>query len=284
MNKHKVHVNGIDMVYEEYGHSNERAIVLLHGFCGSSLYWHKVCPQLSKHYRVILPNLRGHGGTEVPDGVYTMETMADDILGLIDLLGLDKTVIFGHSMGGYVALAFADKYSHRLSGFGLIHSTALPDTPVVKAKRLQDIEDIKRDGIHEYVEKMTERLFVESTREEIPDEVHRIKSVGKVMQPEGAIHALEGMRIRKDRSAVLYEANFPVLLVAGSEDHVISPDEAFGVNEGHVPRSTFNYPHISENTFEGIAHMSLVEVPEQLARLMANYLRTLHERETLRIL
>ncbi|ACT00527.1 alpha/beta fold hydrolase [Paenibacillus sp. JDR-2] len=284
MDKHKVNVNGIDMVYEECGQENEKAIILLHGFCGSSHYWHNVCPLLTDHYRVIMPQLRGHGETSVPDNVYTMEVMADDINALIEKLGIDKTVVFGHSLGGYVTLALADKYPDKLAGFGLIHSTALPDTEEVKRKRYQDISFIQKEGIEPYVHDLIPKLFKESKRQDMPDEVEKVKEAGLKMSAKGAIHTLEGMMMRPDRSAMLHEACYPILLVAGAEDEVVSPDDTFSVNDKETPKSTYEYPHIQENTFEGVAHMSLVEAPEQLARVIANYLRTLSEKEPVRAL
>src|SRR4030095_2437093 len=102
MEKQRIHVNGIDLVYEECGSSNGNVIVLLHGFCGSSLYWQKICPMLSDQYRVIIPDLRGHGGSSSPEGTYTMEVMAEDISALLQALQIEKVVMFGHSLGGYV--------------------------------------------------------------------------------------------------------------------------------------------------------------------------------------
>ncbi|MFF2090218.1 alpha/beta fold hydrolase [Paenibacillus sp. NPDC058174] len=282
MEKHTVHVNGIDMVYEECGSGNKKTVILLHGFCGSSRYWHKVCPLLSDNYRIIMPQLRGHGETTAPEGAYTMELMADDVLCLMDKLGIHKASLFGHSLGGYITLAFADQYPHRLAGLGLIHSTALPDSETMKQKRLEDIDTIREGGIAAYISELIPKLFLESKREEKQEDVDEFIRAGKRMKPEGAIHTLEGMMQRPDRSKVLAKANFPILLVAGAKDDVISPIATFSLTESGAYKSTYDYPHISENTFEGVAHMSLVEAPDQLSRVIANYLKTLNEKETVR--
>ncbi|HIW31959.1 MAG TPA: alpha/beta hydrolase [Candidatus Paenibacillus intestinavium] len=278
MNKHKVSVNGIDMVYEECGESSGIAVILIHGFCGSALYWHKVCPLLSEKYRIIMPHLRGHGESSTPKGIYSMEAMADDIYKLIEQLEIDKVVMFGHSLGGYVALAFAEMYEDKLIGLGLIHSTALPDTEEVKEKRRQDIEDICDNGINQYVKKLIPKLFMDSKLGKMQPEVYDIITVGLDMTSEGAIHTLEGMMRRSDRSHVLANATYPILLVAGAEDEVISPLDTFSITGEEVTDSTFGYPHILENTFDGVAHMSLVEVPNQLSRVIANYLKLLYEK------
>ena len=283
MEKRKINVNNMDMVYEECGENNEWTVVLLHGFCGSSRYWHKVCPLLSDKYRIIMPQLRGHGSTSAPNDGYSMEAMADDILGLLDALSIEKVVMFGHSLGGYVTLAFADKYPKKLQGLGLIHSTALPDSEDKKKKRQQDIRDISQHGIEEYVNKLIPNLFTKSKLKELHEELTEIISIGMEMSPKGAMKALEGMLQRPDRSHVLTKANYPILLVAGAQDDVISPLETFSITNENIIDSTFGYPHILENTFEDVAHMSLIEAPNQLSRMIANYMKILYEKEELRL-
>ncbi|MEF2246781.1 alpha/beta fold hydrolase [Paenibacillus sp. IITD108] len=282
MKKHIASVNGNDLVYEECGESSRRVIILLHGFCGSSHYWHKVCPLLSDKYRIIMPQLRGHGGSYAPDGDYSIEAMADDIYKLMVKLELDKVVMFGHSLGGYVALAFAEKYKERLLGLGLIHSTALPDTEETKEKRRHDIDDISANGINSYVEKLVPKLFTESKKQNMQEDIQHIVHIGLHMNQEGAIGALQAMMNRPDRSHVLAEADYPILLVAGAEDDVISPLDSFTITCKGVADSTFGYPHILENTFEDVSHMSLVEVPNQLSRVIANYLKIVYEKAELR--
>lgn len=278
MQRHIVSVNGLEMNVETCGEQNERAIVLLHGFCGSSQYWHKVCPLLSEHYYVIMPQLRGHSASSISTGTYSMEMMADDIYEIIQHFHIDKCVMFGHSLGGYVALAFAEKYSDRLLGLGLVHSTALPDHEQAITARKQAITEIQKVGIEQYIMKLVPSLYSESKHDEMQEEIRQTVAIGLDMTPEGAIHTLEGMMERPDRSHVLIEAGYPILLVAGAEDQIIPPYISFSINGKVVTDSTFRYPHILENTFENVAHMSMLEVPNQLARVMANYLKTVHER------
>lgn len=282
MEKQRIHVNGIDLVYEECGNSNGNAIVLLHGFCGSSLYWQKICPMLSDQYRVIIPDLRGHGESSSPEGTYTMEAMAEDIAALLQALRIEKVVMFGHSLGGYVTAAFAEKYPEKLAGFALIHSTVLPDTDAVKEKRAADIEAIREKGISKYLYSIIPDLFSDAKLGEMRDEVNELIGVGQQMEAHAVISTLLGMMQRPDRSHVLAKAKYPVLLVAGAEDAVIKPDDTFTVTSLEQSETTYKYPHILETTFEDVAHMSLVEVSDQLARVMSTYLKTLLEREKTR--
>ncbi|WP_424767417.1 alpha/beta fold hydrolase [Paenibacillus sp. sgz302251] len=282
MEKKRIDVNGIDLVYEECGSRNKKVIVLLHGFCGSSLYWHNICPMLNEQYRVIAPNLRGHGGTSSPEGIYTMETMAEDVMKLLEALDIQKVTMFGHSLGGYVTAAFADKYSNMLNGLALIHSTIMPDSDDGKKKRIMDIEAIRDKGIGPYVRGLIPNLFNEEKLSEMRDEVDQFIKIGQEIKPEAAIATLEGMKLRPDRSHVLAEAQYPVLIVAGAADAVIKPDDSFTVTSLETPLETYHFPHILETTFEDVAHMSFVEVSDQLARVMSTYLKTLYERESTR--
>ncbi|WP_141502000.1 alpha/beta fold hydrolase [Paenibacillus luteus] len=282
MEKQRIHVNGIDLGYEECGSSQGSAIVLLHGFCGSSQYWQKICPMLGDQYRVIIPDLRGHGESSAPEGTYTMDIMADDIAALLEALEIEKVVMFGHSLGGYVTAAFADKYPDKLAGFALIHSTALPDTETAKEKRADDIAEIREKGVSKYLYGIIPNLFTDEKLGEMRNEVNDMIGVGQQMEAGAVISTLKGMMHRPDRSHVLAKAKFPVLLVAGAEDGVIKPDDTFTVTNLNQPETTYKYPHILETTFEDVGHMSLVEVSDQLARVMSTYLKTLSEREKTR--
>lgn len=261
--KRSVHVNGIDLKYEEYG--SGIAIVLLHGFCGSSQYWHKVAPILGEHYRVIVPDLRGHGESSVPEGTYTMETMAKDIAGLLDALQIEKAVLLGHSLGGYVTSAFVELHPDRLLGCGLIHSTALPDTEAAKQKRLLGIEQIRKEGIEPYVKNLIPNLFTKAELIDMVDDVEQMIQIGLQTHPDGAIHTLEGMMQRSNRSGIVSDSNLPILLVAGSEDTVMPPERTFTVTS----------PNRFETTFDNIAHMSMIEAPDLLAGVILNYLKSL---------
>lgn len=284
MMKHTVSVKGLDLVYEECGESSRRkhAIILLHGFLGSSHYWYKVCPLLSDKYRIIMPRLRGHGGTYAPNEDYSIEAMADDIYKLIEELDIDKVVLFGHSLGGYVALSFAERYREKLLGLGLIHSTALPDSEQMQEKRQQDIQRIAASGISSYVKQLVPKLFTPSKKDELSDEMEQAIHIGLTMTQEAAIGIIESMKNRPDRSHVLAEADYPILLVAGAEDEIIKPLHTFSIECRGVTDSTFGYPHILENTFENVSHMSPFEVPNQLSRVIANYLKILDEKVELR--
>ncbi|MCZ8523216.1 MULTISPECIES: alpha/beta fold hydrolase [Paenibacillus] len=254
MQKMTKEINGVRLSYTEAGEGTP--VVLLHGFCGSSAYWDELVPLLESRCRVIVPDLRGHGDSAAPDGSYSMETFAEETAGFLKALDLGRTVVLGHSLGGYITLALAERYPDLLLGFGLIHSTALPDDEKGKEGRLKAMNTIREQGLPAFIEGLIPKLFAPAHLESMPQAVDKAKEIGLGTDPEGAVRTLEGMRTRPDRQAVLAEAQVPVLLVAGTGDGVIAPEKTFAVDG----------EHITKKQIDGAGHMSLVEAPGDLAQ------------------
>ncbi|UUZ92867.1 alpha/beta hydrolase [Paenibacillus sp. P25] len=240
-------------------------VVLLHGFCGSSAYWDEVLPLLQGRARLIVPDLRGHGDSGAPDEPYGMETLADDIAGLLEELQLSKAVLIGHSLGGYATLAFAEKYPERLLAFGLIHSTAYQDDDKGKQGRLNSMETIRTKGLPAFVEGLIPRLFAPAHVETMKDAVELAKQIGRGTSPDGAIRTLEGMRTRPDRGAVLKSAKVPLLLVAGEHDQLIPSEKTFTVEGGGV----------TQVKLAEAGHMSMMEAPDKLAEAIGAFVSKL---------
>ncbi|WP_010279813.1 alpha/beta fold hydrolase [Paenibacillus senegalensis] len=252
--------NQVKLSYEDRGSGN--AVVLLHGFCGSSQYWKEIIPLLETAYRVIVPDLRGHGASSVPDEPYLMETIATDIALLLDKLGIDKAVLCGHSMGGYAASAFAGAYPNKLAGLSLIHSTTLPDDEGGKQKRTEAMELIRKEGVAPFVEGLIPKLFADQTLQINKAIVQQAVDIGNNTPPLGAIRSAEGMRERIDRTLIVEKLQVPVLLVAGSKDKVISPDKTF------TPQGA----HIHKHKIEKAGHMSMMECPDELIEPLKTFL------------
>ena len=261
-----VRCNGNDICYSDNGQGE--VIVLLHGFCGNSEYWEKVIPYLSGRYRVIAPDLRGHGASAAPMGAYSMEQMADDVLSLLDTLEIEKAAMLGHSMGGYVALSFAQRYPARLNGLGLIHSTAYPDGEEAREKRLQAVAAIQSKGINEFVDGLVPGLFAPQTAESHPQQLQRAREIGYRTPPQGAAGAALAMRERPDRRDVLSALPLPVLLVAGERDSLVPPERTF----------TTDGPHVTKAVIAGAGHMSMFEAPERLAEILQGFMKEISDR------
>lgn len=253
--------NGIKLAYQEQGQGE--AVVLLHGFCGSSAYWDAIIPELAKDYRVIAPDLRGHGDSAASVGTYSMELFAEDCKQLLDALDISQATLFGHSLGGYVTLAFAEKYSERLKEFGLIHSTGLPDTDEAKQNRYKGAERIAQEGIEPFVNDLVPKLFAPDNLSSMKDAVEKVRQIGTATKPEGAQNTLKGMAERPNRNAVIANTSLPVLLVAGQDDQVIAPDKTFSVEQQLLTTATL--PHVG--------HMSMYEGPNKLIDTLRSFLQ-----------
>lgn len=243
-------------------------VVLLHGFCGSSKYWDKVIPALSQKYRVIAPDMPGHGNSTDPEQWLQIEDYAQLILELLNEKEIEKANIFGHSMGGYITLAFAEKYPERLKSFGLIHSTPLPDDEQGKKGRDNSINKIQDEGIDAFIEGLIPKLFAQDRLSELQQEVEEAKRIGRQTSPTGAITALYAMKHRPDRSDVLKNSTLQVLLVAGAKDQLIPPDKLFVHKQNNI----------KEMLIEQAGHMSMYETPETLVQEIETFLSKALER------
>ncbi len=262
--------NGETIAYYRQGEKKapgDSVIVLLHGYCGSSSYWEKVLPYIMEIGEVIVPDLRGHGSSTAPKaGVYEMTDMADDLAMLLETLGEKQAVVVGHSLGGYVTLAFAEKYASKLRALGLVHSTALPDAEAAKANRNRAAETIDTEGIGAFVEGLVPKLFAPAHAETMKAMIEEAKAIGRGTAPEAAIAAAMGMKARPDRSDVLRNAALPVLLVAGQADGVVPQERTLVEQAGPAARKAL---------IENCGHMSMYEQPERLAAELSAWVATI---------
>ena len=252
------------LFYKVQGKGNP--IVMLHGFCGSSDYWEAVVPAMAQEYQVITPDLRGHGQSAVIGTEFGIEAMAQDIVELLDELGIAKAVLFGHSLGGYITLAFAEQYAARLHGFSLVHSTANPDAEQARENRLKAVKTIEEEGIRTFVDGLVPKLFAPEHVTTMPELVEQAKQIGYGTAPAGATGASLAMRSRPDRNHVLQQTQLPVLIVAGEQDQIVPPDKAFTV-EG---------THIEPAIIPAAGHMSMVETPDKLVPVLRSFLQRVY--------
>lgn len=260
--RHKANLpDGLEMAYVDQGEGE--AIVLLHGYCGSSAYWEQVVPLLAQNYRVLAPDQRGHGQSAATQGTYTMELLANDAVQLLNYLGIKRTVVFGHSLGGYVTLAMEEKHPELLAGFALVHSMAYPDSEEGKANRLKAADTIRDKGVAAFVDGLVPKLFAPEHLQSMADKVDQAIQIGYGTAPDGAIGAALGMRERPGRNVVLAGTDKPVLLVAGEKDGIIPADKTFSVDK----------PNVTQAKLAQAGHMSMMETPEALADVMLNFLK-----------
>ncbi|MDB5055507.1 MAG: alpha/beta hydrolase [Bacilli bacterium] len=263
--KQTISLNDIAIAYEDHGEG--APIVLLHGLCGSSQYWDKVIPALSQQYRVIAPDLRGHGQSGVSDQPYPMELLANDISELLEKLHIPQAIVFGHSLGGYVTLAFAEKYPEKLHAFSLIHSSGFPDDEKGKTNRTAAMEGILNQGIEPFIAGLNPKLFAPEHLISMKEIVEDIRQIGLATAPQGAVNVLTGMRERVERNQVIAEAQVPVLLIAGEEDQIIPLKNAFAITG----------PHITQVKLTDAGHMSMQENPNELTAQILTFAKQVYK-------
>lgn len=198
-----------------------RVIVLLHGFLESLDIFDKFSSALSKNFRVISVDLPGHGLTPVMGYVHSMELMAQCVKSVLDFAGVRKYVVVGHSMGGYVALAFAEMFPRNVTGLCLFHSTAFPDSEEKKKDRDRVIEIVRKDHV-QFVSELIPKLFAKENISLFEKEILKAKQIAINTPREGIIAALKGMKERPSREFVLKNANYPVLFIIGKQDSVLA--------------------------------------------------------------
>jgi pimeloyl-ACP methyl ester carboxylesterase len=219
--------------------------VLLHGFLENKTMWDKYVSALSKSHRVISIDLLGHGETECLGYVHTMEDQADVIFAVLISLRIRKIVFVGHSMGGYVALAFAELYPDYVKGLFLLNSSSRADSDERKINRDRAIKAVKQNHTN-FVRISIINLFSEDNREVLAKEIEKVKLQALKTPLQGIVASLEGMKIRKDREVLLHFAPYPIQLVLGKKDGVLIYDDTIDqIEETKVELTTFPDGHMS---------------------------------------
>jgi len=239
-------------------------VVLLHPFPAHHEFWLPVAEALSTRYRMILPDLRGHGESAVGEGPATMEKHAADIARVMDDANLGRAPLVGVSIGGYVLFEFWRKHRGRVAALALCNTKAPADGPEARAGRLQAANDVLERGSEPFFESMIPKLMGRTTRETRPDLVEGALRMMRKMSKENIAQVQRGMAARPDSIETLKTINIPTLLVTGDEDLMT------GVNEAELMRS-----HIANSQLRVIpkaGHYSPWEQPQDAAELLRQFL------------
>lgn len=248
------------IAYSETGKGT--TVVLLHGFLENSTMWNSHIEALAKRNRVVCIDLLGHGQTDCLGYVHSMEDQADMVQHVLHELKIRKAILIGHSMGGYVALAFAELYPEMMKGLVLLNSTSRADSDERKANRTRAIKAVKQNYINA-VRMSIANLFSEANRERLIDEIEAVKIEALKTPLQGIVASQEGMKIRNDREVILHFATYPILLILGKQDPVLNYEENITqIENTKVELVTFN---------DG--HMSHIENREELSEVLVSFLK-----------
>jgi 3-oxoadipate enol-lactonase len=247
----KININGLQFAYDIRGRTGP-PLVLLHGFAMDRSIWEDLVEFQLGDQQVILPDLRGHGESDGPEGPYSMSIMAADLACLLDALGVEQAIVCGHSMGGYVALAFAEHHPHMLAGLGLITTNAQADPEEKRAGRFTLIDQVRGRGAIAVAESLAPRLS--SNPAVVQWAHHLIRSI----DPQGLIGALLGMAERPDRTTLLPQVNVPALVVAGETDEITDLVSAKAMADA-LPQGEFL-------AIPGVGHLPMSEAAAELGQ------------------
>ncbi len=239
------------------------AIVLLHGFLENTTMWQNLETLLNSKYRVICVDLLGHGKSENLGYVHTMTEMAEAVKAVLDELNVRRSFFVGHSMGGYVALAFAEMYPDNVKGLVLLNSTARADSDEKKIGRDRAIAVVKENH-KSFIRTSIPMLFRSKCRKIYANEIARVKKEALTTSKQGIVAALEGMKIREDREVLLHFGPYPKLMILGKKDPVLA-------YENLIDQTKDNETEVVE--LEN-GHMSLIEDREGAEQAILEFVKT----------
>lgn len=261
MTNKQLTIDNNQIFYRTSGTGN--CVVLVHGFGEDGAIWKNQVADLEKKYALIIPDLPGSGRSEMIADM-SMEGMAAVIKAILQAESKHTACVIGHSMGGYITLAFAEKYPSLLTGFGLFHSTAFADNDEKKATRRKGIAFIREHGAFAFLETATPKLFSEKTKNEKPELVTELLDSLRDFSADALIAYYEAMIQRPDRTAVLKNATVPVLFIIGSDDTAIPAQDM--LQQSHLPRVAAI--HLLQDT----GHLGMLEKPGEATNHLSNFL------------
>lgn len=263
----RIQANGIYLGYEEWG--SGEPVVLLHAFpCNRSMWASQVNALIQDHqFRVITPDFRGFGESEVPEGPYLMETLADDIAALLDALHIKDFLLGGLSMGGYVAFAFYRAYRDRVRALILADTRPQADTLAGRAAREETAQLAEREGSQAIAERYLPRMLCPGTLQEPTGTTARLRAMIEAATPTGIAGALRGMALRPDSTDILPQIRCPTLVLVGEGDTLTPPEDARQLAESLPNAQLVTIPHA--------AHLANIEQPEAFNRALIAFLKEL---------
>lgn len=266
----------LSICYTKQGSGN--AVVLVHGFGEDGSIWDYQTAFLKDFYTVIVIDLPGSGKSkvgscEIADNGFklvtnpltTIEFYADCIHALLQHLTITNCTLFGHSMGGYIALAFAEKYPDVLNGFGLLHSTAFADSDEKKINRQRGVKLIEQYGSYSFLKTTIPNLFSASYKNNNATTITALIEAGKGFEVAALQNYYRAMMNRLDKTAVLKGSKVPVLFIMGTEDIAVPIKDS--LQQSHMPKCS--YIHILEN----VGHMGMYEEPDKVNHFLLDFLQ-----------
>jgi pimeloyl-ACP methyl ester carboxylesterase len=240
------------------------AVVLVHGFAEDGRLWEDTIRILGPNFRLLIPDIPGSGGSDFNAALNTIDDFADSLKTMLDAEEMEKCILVGHSMGGYIGLAMAEKFPDRVKALGLFHSTAFADTEEKKATRRKGIEFISDHGAREFIRISSPNLFSLNFSKRSPEKIESYIKTYETFDAKSLVAYYEAMMTRPDRTAVLKNFRGPVLFIMGEEDKAVPLQDV--LQQTHLP--AVSYIKLLRNT----AHMGMLENPVSAFEALKNFL------------
>jgi 3-oxoadipate enol-lactonase len=261
----KATIHHLNIDYRDQG--SGEPVIFIHAFPLNQTMWNDQLTALSHYCRTITLDLRGFGGSDVPDGPYAMEQMAADVRGLMSALNIERATLVGLSMGGYVALAFYREYPDALRALVLADTRAAADTHAARERRLQSAAKAEREGAAAIADDMVPLLLGRTTQQTRTDITARVRAMIEGNAPQGISAAQRGMAARRDSTYILAAIDFPTLILVGAEDQLTPVAEAESLRDGIRGARL--------QVIEGAGHLSNLERPHEFNAALRDFIKSL---------
>jgi 3-oxoadipate enol-lactonase len=259
--------NSISVNYVERGNPAGLPVIFLHGFPFSHRMWDPQMRSLPNTFRAISYDIRGHGDSQVADGQYSLEFFVDDLIAIMDHLVIEKAVLCGLSMGGYIALRAVERHPERVKGLILADTKSGADTNEAKVKRSSAMATVKREGVPAFAESFAKAIFASETFSKNPQAVAFIKEIIRGNTILGICGALLALAGRTDTTESLAAISVPTLILVGEEDALTPPSESEALHSRIQGSELVSIP--------GAAHMSNIENEAAFNEALLSYLKKL---------
>jgi len=267
-NNIKITVNNLTVCYNDEGQEGAPVIIFIHGFPFNKSMWDKQIKVLKDNYRVIAYDVRGHGSSDVGTGIYSIELFVNDLINLMEALNIDKAILCGLSMGGYIALNAIENYPDHFDALILCDTNCIADTSEVKEKRMKTIENIKKDGVEAFADDSLKNLFAPESFTSKEAEIASTREMIVNTSKKTLYKTLRAFYERKETCSSLPNIKVPVLIMVGNEDKITPPAAAQLMHE-----------KIEDSILcilEQAAHLSNMENPTEFNNQLEKFVSTVY--------
>jgi len=265
-------INDLTVSYNDEGPDGAPIIIFIHGFPFNKSMWNRQTEALKGDYRVISYDIRGFGDSDAGNSDFSIDLFVSDLLALMDTLKIDKAMLCGLSMGGYIALNAIENYPERFSAVILADTNCVADSPEAKEKRMNTIENIKKNGVENYADESIKKLFAPESFTTKAAEIAAAKAMILKTPAESLYNTLQALTERQETCSKLDEIQVPVLILVGIEDVITPPDAAHFMNKKIKLSKLYIIGHA--------AHLSNMENPKEFNEQLLKFLKSVSSRKT----